>query len=496
MNGNHQPQEVQSRLIKEMSEETTLMYANNKSSPAPTTHRSGKVPHRLARLRPLAVLVCCALAAPMVLAENLQDIFQLAVKKDPEIRQARANFNARHANIDIGRAALLPAITVSANGSRDTNGTAVPSSDPVTGRSREHDFANGYYTSGYRISLQQAVVNFQAWYAFQSAKKGDESAALTLAQSEQQLIIKVATAYFNILKSQANLTSYIAEEAAAKEVLDSNKEKFDVGLVTITDVHDAQANADLTTVARLLEENNLSKLQEALAAITGQQFGNLATLNPNFPIESPDPASIEEWVKLTKENNLALKIAQRDADSKQLDAKATKAAGYPTVNLAANFNWSKSGLTASFFPAMANEGSSIGLNFSMPLFTGGSRSAQIRQAYYTSDASQEALLKSERDNTMGARNAYRGIETDVKAVAARAQALLSAQSAYESTQVGAEVGTRNIVEVVQAQKVLFQNQRDLANARFSYVLDTLTLKQTAGVLSPQDVLDLNQWLHQ
>ncbi|MEI7949224.1 MAG: TolC family outer membrane protein [Gammaproteobacteria bacterium] len=461
------------------------MSTNIERNPTGSSHRSDKIPLRLFRMRPLSIMIVCALAAPAALAENLHDFFQLAVKKDPEIRQARANFDARHASLDIGRAALFPTITASAAGSRDAQAPA-----------SNYSFANGYYTSNYRINLQQAVVNFQYWYAYQSARKNDESAALTLAQSEQQLIMKVANAYFNILKSEANLESYSAEEAAARQVLESTKEKFDVGLVTITDVHDSQANADLTTVAKLLEENNLNKLREALAAITGQEFGELAPLNSAFPIASADPASIDTWVKLAQDNNIAIKIAQRDVDAKQLDAKATKAAGYPTVAFSTSYTWSKSGLNASFYPSVANEGSSIGLNFSIPLYTGGSRSAQIRQAYSTRDAFEEALLKSQRDNAMVARNAYRSLETDVKAVAARTQALLSAQTAYESTQVGAEVGTRNIVEVVQAQKVLFQNQRDLATARFTYVIDTLLLKQAAGVLNPQDVEELNQWLHQ
>jgi len=470
------------------------MQTSTGRKPARTQNGDG-LPARLAIMRPIAALLLCVLAAPAVLAENLQDIFQIAVKRDPEIRQARATYNAKHTVIDQGRAQLLPTISATMAGSRDTNGTANPSFDAF-GNPKQHDFGNGYYSSSYGIRLQQAVVNFQAWYAFQSARKGDESATLTLAQSEQQLIVKVATAYFNVLKSKANLESFTAEENAARQVLDQNKQKFDVGLVTITDVYDSQAAADLASVNKLVEENNLSRLQEALVAITGQQVGELASLNPNFPIQSADPDSIEAWVNLAQDNNIAMKIAHLDLDAKQLDAKATRAAGYPTVALNMSYSWNKSGLSASFFPAQANEGSSVGLSFSIPLYTGGSRSAQIRQADYTRDAFEEALLKSERDNISAARNAYRGVASDVKAVAARAQALVSAQSAFESTQTGAEVGTRNIVEVVLAQRTLFQSQRDLANARFTYVLDTIALKQAAGVLSPQDVTDLNQWLHQ
>ena len=143
---------------------------------------------------------------------------------------------------------------------------------------------------------------------------------------------------------------------------------------------------------------------------------------------------------------------------------------------------------------MPLERSSIGLSFSIPIFNGGLTGARTHQASYNRDASQEALLKSQRDNIQNTRNAYRSVETDVKAVAARAQSIKSAQSSMDATKVGAEVGTRNIVDVVLSQRLLFQAQRDHANARLNFVMDTLTLKQAAGVLSPQDLVDLNQWL--
>jgi outer membrane protein len=134
------------------------------------------------------------------------------------------------------------------------------------------------------------------------------------------------------------------------------------------------------------------------------------------------------------------------------------------------------------------------LNFSYPLYAGGLNGARKRQAYYTRDASEEALMKTQRDSTQSTRNSYRSVETDVLAVQARAQAIISAESALEATEVGAEVGTRNVVDVVLAQRTLFQTRRDFANARYNYVINTLTLKQAAGILSPQDVIDLNNWL--
>lgn len=437
----------------------------------------------LLRALGFGVVLAAPMASQIAQADDLQHIFDMAAKNDPEIRQARARFNATHTVVSQGRSFLLPTISATANRSRDTQGPA-----------STHSFANDFPTKGYGLSLRQALVNFQAWYAYQSAKIGDESASLTLAQSEQQLILKVAQAYFNVLRSQANLSSFDAEEKAAQQVLEQTRQRFDVGLVAITDVYDAQANADLASVNKLVEENNLNQRLEALEAITGQPHTDIANLKADFPIEPVDPASMSEWVRLGQENNIAVKIAELDLAAKEQDAKSAKAEAWPKLDLSATYNWRESNNPFSFFPSAPNEGSSVALNLTIPLYAGGLNSARTRQAYYTRDASEEALLKSQRDNTLNTRNAYRSVDTDVKAVAARAQAIVSAQSALEATQVGAEVGTRNIVDIVLSQRLLFQAQRDHSNARFNYIIDTLTLKQAAGVLSPQDVIDLNQWL--
>jgi outer membrane protein len=200
-------------------------------------------------------------------------------------------------------------------------------------------------------------------------------------------------------------------------------------------------------------------------------------------------------VNMAQEGNLAIRLAELDLATKEQQALQAKAALYPTIDITANYGWSlNQNPDFNLFGAVPNKNSTISLNLTVPIFAGGLNRARKTQAYYVRDASEEALLKSRRDNTQGTRNAYRSVETDVRAVAARAQAIISAQSALDATQVGAEVGTRNVVDVVLAQGTLFQAQRDYANARFQYVMDTLTLKQSAGVLTPQDVIDLNQWL--
>lgn len=436
-----------------------------------------------------------SLGAGAVHAEDLLQIFELAIENDPEVRQARATYNAEHTRIDQGRALLLPSVTATARTSRDTNGIdgELPPDDNAIFPRPSHSFANGYNTKGYGLSVSQAVLNFEAWYAFKSAQKTDQVAALTLAQAEQQLIMRVAEAYFNVLRSQANLESFRAEVEASQQVLDQTQQRFDVGLVPITDVYDSETNADLAQVNLLVEENNLAQSLEALEAITGMPYSNVSELNDNFPITTAN-TSLEEWTALAMEQNLALQAAETDLEAKKEDARSARAAMYPTVDLDMSYGWNQSGNQISITPGIATENSAITLNFTMPLFAGGGNRSRMRQAYFLRDASEEALLKTRRDSVQAIRNAYRSVETNVRAVAARAQAIMSAESALEATEIGVDVGTRNVVDVVLAQRTLFQAQRDHANARFDYVMDTLLLRQAAGTLNPQDIIDLNQWL--
>ena len=448
-----------------------------------------KISHLKKAIGHCLALAVMTLPFSSVQADDLAQIFELAATNDPEIRQARASYNAAHTTIDQGRSFLLPRVTVGGSTSRDTSGPANASQFGPG-----HSFENGFNSKGYNLSISQALLNFEAWYAFKSAKQSDQQAAANLAQAEQQLILKVATAYFNVLRTLDNLATFRAEEDAASRVLEQTRERFEVGLIPITDVYDSQASHDLVRVNRLVEENNLNQAYEALEAITGRPHNNLETLNSDFPIESLNPSSLDEWVNLALDNNLAIKSAQFDFAAKKDDARSARATMFPTLDISAGYGWNQSANPFSFFPAAASERTNITLNFSYPLYAGGLNSARKRQAYYTRDASEEALMKTQRDSTQSTRNNYRSVETDVLAVQARAQAIISAESALEATEVGAEVGTRNVVDVVLAQRTLFQARRDYASARYAYVINTLNLKQAAGILSPQDIIDLNNWL--
>jgi len=451
--------------------------------------------NKLLRKTSLGVFCAFLICPPVLATDDLLDIYNLAVAGDPQIRQARAEFNATHTNVSQGLSQLLPSVTFTANTARQANGPA-----EANRFQQAFSYANGFNSKGYGLNIRQSLLNFEAWYLFQAIRKSDEAAATSLARSEQELIQRVTGAYFDVLRSEDNLETFEAELEASARILEQQQERFAVGLVPITDVYDSQAAYDLARVNLLVEENTLNQRYEALEAITGRNHDDVSNLSEEFPIEPLVPASIEEWVMTANQNNLDVRAARLAMESREYDVDAAKAAMFPTLDVIAAYNWNEAGgfgfnqLATGMIQDTVNENSNITLNFSIPIFAGGLNKARERQAFYNLDASEELLLNTQRTSTQSARNSYRSVESDVLTIAARAQAVISAQSQLDATVAGMEAGTRNIVDVVTAQRLLFQSIRDYANARYKYVINTLNLKQAAGLLSPQDIIDLNEWL--
>lgn len=431
------------------------------------------------------VFLLCALAlGSQARADDLLDIFNLAANNDAQVREARERYASSHTIIDQGRSQLLPSVTLTGSTARNANAPAT-----------FYSYGAGFNSHGWGLNINQNLLNFEAWYAFQSAKQSDLAGATNLAIAEQDLILRVASAYFDVLRSQDNLEAFRAEEEAAAQILQQSEQSFEVGLNTVTDVFQSQSNYDLARVNRLVEENNLAQRIEALEVLTGRSHSMLESLSPEFPIDGAQPAVLETWEEAAGANNLSVKAAQYQFEASKEDAKSARARQLPTLSLGANYNYNaESANPFSFFPGQANESAAVRLSLSVPLYTGGLTSARKRQAYYNRNVAEEVLLFTRRDAVQNIRNAFRSVQTDVITVAARQQAIVSATSSLEAVEVGAEVGTRNIVDVVLAQRTLYQALRDYANARYNYVINTLNLKRAAGALNPQDIMELNSWL--
>ena len=448
----------------------------------------------------LGTIACCGLASANVQAEDLFTILQLALQNDPALNQAEASYRANSENVIQSRASLLPTLGVGGSTTRQTSGPPDDIINPSTGQLiiPAHSFRPGRNSHQWGVSLQQSVFNLANWYSLQSARASDRAGAVNLAAQEQDLIMRTAAAYFDILRAQDLLETNIQEEEAALRSLEQTQQREEVGLVAITDVYDAQAAYDLARNTTILQQNALRASFEVLEAITGQAHPNIEELTDNFPIVDVD-GTLEDWEAQAEDNSLAIAAAKFNLEATEKNLKARRSDHLPTVNLSGTYYHSvTSGTINQGVQSVggAFNGTQLGLNITIPLFTGGATSSRRRAAEYNVLAAEESLELTRRQLTQNIRNAYRKVNTDVLVIAQRQQSITSAQSALDATELGAEVGTRNIVEVLRARENLYRALRQYAEARYNYVIDSLILKQVAGILTPQDVIELNQWLQE
>lgn len=459
---------------------------------------------RLAKFSGILVLSC--MTSSLSYGDDLVSILQLALENDPTLRQAEANYRENREGMVQSRASLLPSVGLGGSTSRLTSGPTdsvyVNIPDPVSGQSirtrvaEDHSFRPGLNNHGWGMNLTQSVLNLANWYNFQSAKARDKAAAVNLAAQEQDLIMRVATAYFDVLRAIDTLETNVQEEEAALRSLEQTRQREEVGLVAITDVFDSQAAYDLAQNTTILQQDILQSRYEALAAITGQPHPSIEVLREDFPILEVD-GSLNDWENEAERSSLAIAAAKYNLEASRKNLKARKSDHLPTIDFSGGWNHNVTAPIVSQgiqIGGGAFDRTSLALSLSIPIYSGGAVSSRKRAAEYNVISAQESLNLTERQLTQNIRNAYRRVNTDVLVIAQRQQSITSAQSALDATELGAEVGTRNIVEVLRARENLYRALRQYADARYNYVLDSLILRQVAGILTPQDIIDLNDWL--
>lgn len=424
----------------------------------------------------ISLIALLVLLSSSAKAETLADIYQSAVKHDPIAGAAKASYKANKETLKQGRAVLLPQLIASSS-------KAEPTSD--------ENIAPAITT--YRASLSQSLFNMPAWFQFQSAKKMDLVAEATFAAQQQSLIIRVSEAYFNVLRAYDNKQTRNAEELAIQRQLEQVTERFEVGLLPITDVHEIQAIFDDASVNSLEAKGALDIAFEQLQFLSGKNHNQLAGLKDSFSAEVPSPISVESWVEFALANNFELRASQLTQQAADETAKAAKAQHLPKVTISADYSKRDAEATASAGAIMSEE-TAINLNLSMPIFSGGLTSSQARQATFQAQTAEQNYIASKRNTMQAARSNHHSAITNAARVEARKQAITSAESALKATQAGYEVGTRTIVDVLLAQRTLFQAKRNYSNARYDYILSMMRLKQVAGQLSPEDIFELNNWL--
>jgi len=467
--------------------------------------------HRSRTVSAITLGIALCLSGAAARGDTLRDIYELALKNDAKLRASAATYRANLETEQQAKARLLPQVDANASYTRtkqeqDAEGIDVePTNDPVNpfafSVQKQHtdlDTRN----RAWGVSLSQQLFDLPAWFSFKSGKEISKQAQAQFGADQQDLIVRVADAYFNVLRQWDNLQVSKAEELADKRQLDQAQQRFDVGLIAITDVHEARAAYDSSVAQRLSDEGNLATAYEALTTLTGQNHANLWRLNKEFPVVDPSPVDRGEWVQFALNNNFSLKASLYGMEAASENARAKRAEHLPKVVGSLNYQDSHtsgsldSDPTSLFTlpPGADTSTRSATVRVTLPLYSGGYTSSQQRQAYEQYNAALERKIDTERSVIQNTRAQHIATTTDVQRTRARSQAIVSSQSALDATQTGYEVGTRNIVDVLQSQRVLFVSLRDYANARYDYVMDFLRLKQQAGILSPQDIQDLNRWL--
>ena len=428
-------------------------------------------------------LILVLFSAP-IKAENLADVYELALKNDPLLKAAEATYRAGKENRVQGIAGLLP--TLSVGGSTNWNEYRV-----------EEQLIDQYNSNSYLASLNQPIFRLDKWFQFERGTALSEAASAEFAYQQQETKIRVASAYFNVLNSIDSLNAARAEEKAIGRQKDLAKKRFDVGLAAITEVQETQAAYDLTVVSRIAREAQLDSAQESLTSIVGRDIKLLSPLIDDFEISLPDPLDRESWVSLGLENNFQLKAAKLQRDAAQASARSTASNHLPQVDLVGRVSksTSKQGKFGGFIQnplfGVEQDTRQYSIQFNLPLYAGGAISSARRQAYANYDRSKEQAIFAERSTVRDVRSNHFGVQTQVANVTARKQALASAESALEATQIGYEVGTRNTVDLLDAQKRLFQAQRDYASSRYDYIISMLRLKASVGSLSPKDLMNIS-----
>ncbi|MGD8175976.1 TolC family outer membrane protein [Marinimicrobium sp. ARAG 43.8] len=425
-------------------------------------------------------------------ANSLLDIYELALEHDAQLQADRAAYEGGLENRALGRAGLLPQI----NARAFYTDTEEDTTDNINNESGTFEREN----SGWEISLTQPLFDMSRWYQYQRGTTLSELAEMQFGADQQSLIVRVAEAYFNVLRAADNLETALAEEKALNQQLEQTRQRYEVGLTAITEVHEAQSVYDNAAAAALQARGDLGIAYEALEVLTGQPHDRIAPLAEDFPVVRPTPSDRHAWVEFALKNNYDLKVARLNSVAAEQSARASKSQHLPTLSASASYSDVDNEGTQFFGqPIPTNtqvEGRSITLSLNVPLFSGGGVSAERRQAQAQYLQSRAEFNRAERGTIQSARALHLSVETGVSQVRARAQAIVSAESALEATQSGYEVGTRNLVEVLLAQQALYQAQRDYQNALYDYIIDTFALQQVAGMLTPADVQEVDAALAQ
>jgi outer membrane protein len=421
---------------------------------------------------------------PAAQALDLIQIYDMAAENDPQVRQARELLNSARETKPQAQSLLLPSLSL--GGGVDLVNQDIRKS--ALGRSGSETYDQ--FDVG--VQLNQPVYHRDYWIRLEQADDTIARSEAELASSEIDLMVRSAVAYFNVLSSADDLRTATAEKEANARQLEQAQQRFEVGLIAITDVHESQAAYDGAVASEIVARNALASAWEALQEIVGTIRQPIAKLGSELPLKPPAPEDEEQWAQTALAQNYGIVAAQQAAELAKKNIEVQRSGHYPTVDLVGSYGRSESG---SDFGTDVDTGV-IGLQLAVPLYTGGAVESRARQARYDYQASLEGLDQQRRAVNRQVRDAYRGVISTMSRVKALQSTVVSFQSALESTQAGLEVGTRTMVDVLTVTRNLYDAQRNYSRSRYDYILNGLLLHQAASTLDRELLEKANAWLVQ
>ncbi len=447
--------------------------------------------------RPLAFALALALLPASAFAEDLLQTYELARGGDPQLSAAESRRLANKEGAVQARAAMLPQIDGSASATRTIPiDQSVAVDDDGDGVADRRVDVEGSTSRRFGVDASQMVFDFSRINTLRSQRAISRAADFQLDSAGDDLVTRTSQAYFNVLVAMETLAAAEAQEAALKKQFDFADKRLEVGLAPITDVHEARAQYDAARANTIVTRNALEDAYQALTEITGQPIANLKALPQDFQPQLPNSQGVDDWITAAIDNNPDLKAQEYFLESANADIQTARSGHLPSLYLGAGYSDSKviSGNDFSTSGSDGNRGGSIGLTLSVPIFSGGATQSRVRQAVAQRDVTQDQLEQTKRALVRNTRNAYQTLVAGVSEVEARRSAVTSARAAYEASQVGLEVGTRTVLDVLVNQQTLFNAEREYALSRYNFLQNRLLLEQAAGTLEIEDVQDVNRLL--
>jgi outer membrane protein len=415
------------------------------------------------------------LAPVNVHAESLMQSYDSAMLNDYEYLVAVADFYADSEQGSIERAPILPSLTVEA---------------------QHQEFIDaGAEIDGYSVVLQQSLFDLSAWHNYKRGKAISKRAEAQLEFAKQDMILRLAQAYLGALEATDNYRIALAEENAFIDQLTRSKKRHEIGLAAIAEVYEAESVADSAKAATLTESADIGVTFSQLALLTGENYSELAYLKDDFPITKPTPLAENEWVELGKNESLLVKAAELTLKAAKANSRSRRADHLPTITGRVSREFSETnGLTTGFDSTSDAEDTQILLTLRVPLFSGGGVAANRRQAAHQKTSAQQSYRLAVQNAIRSVRSTHLTLMASIASVEARKKVIDSTEMALKSSEAGYKIGTRNLVDVLNAQRSVFQAERNYRAALYNYILNSLTLKQNAGVLSLADLQYLDRWL--